>query len=962
MNLSKLSTGSLLLALTAAGAAFLTAAPSSNAPTKNRSLGISPMSPNELWVVNKDNDTVVVLNRLTGAVVTSIPVGKSPRNVAFNSSGSKAYVTNERGNVDLDKTFREYDGSEILGSVSVIDTATKSVVKTITQGLGAEPFGIALAPNGAYLLVTNFRSHSLSVIDPSTDDVVLTLAYDANLNFLPSGKTLADLDSNDDFIADFEGPRAIAIAASSDRAYITHLRSGFVSVISLALGGNGVPTSMAVAKRINLNKYPFDAFHNPVKITQALSQGNTRFLDDITITPDGTKAWLPHVLLNVNHDVNVPFNPGAFANRVYGAISILDITSESFEYGDPIKTDSSNRLHFDWNVPAVPTMNVHYGLTTGEFSRRLPTLRAVTPPVLGTNLTLRIEHGRAGTSYELYVGRLETSSTTSFGGKALIIPTGVVAQGTLDANGTATFTMPIPNLPAISDLSLYFQAAIGLSDPSPNLLTNAVRAIFGPANEVIPPDTLPVRLAQPSMVEFSPDGRRALVLQRGSEDVAVFDISGSSVQFMGISPRRDSTPSATQIDKNHTPFAASRIVGDRPTGMLLADVDVANDLASLLVNNEASRDVGLLKVNFTTGVVGNPSGSLAKIVPPANDKFTELERIGEEIFTDGSRAQTTGGFAMSCESCHYEGGEDGNVWQRSAGPRSTIAMYGGIRRTGFLLWKAVRMNLGETGPMFDGENGGHGIFTNQETEALIAYAEKIPVPLNGNLVNGQLTPQAMIGRDLFLATNVTGTNPTGRSANCQSCHMIEFPDGEPAWFTNDRIKILDDQFDAAHQDPCISLKENIMGNIIADVNSGVNVEDEFGFLIIDRNNDGIPDVESYVPMNIDKDDDFTRDDPNNVDCDDPGNPGFPLEFKRPARRFDVPTKLGVFFTGPYFHDHAVRSLRSTVDPLSQQAPAPLLNKLRNTAHDMRGTDVQQFLGSTNVNDDIDAMLSFIESL
>jgi len=40
-------------------------------------------------------------------------------------------------------------------------------------------------------------------------------------------------------------------------------------------------------------------------------------------------------------------------------------------------------------------------------------------------------------------------------------------------------------------------------------------------------------------------------------------------------------------------------------------------------------------------------------------------------------------------------------------------------------------------------------------------------------------------------------------------------------------------------------------------------------------------------------------------------------FTRRAGFFSIPTKLGVFSTGPYFHDHAARSLRGLLDPDSQ---------------------------------------------
>jgi len=958
MNSRWLLTGAVALAASAASASWLVAAPTTPQPTKNRSLAQNPAATDEVWVVNKDNDAVVVMNRKTGAVLATVSLGTSPRNIAFNASGSKAYITNQRGNVALDKTILEFTGTEIQGSVSVVDTATRQVVQTITSGIGTEPFGIALAPNGKYLLVTNYRSDSLSVIDPATDTVVASFQYDTNLDFPPVGKTYADLDTNNDFLADFEGPRAIAIKSTSDRAYVTHERSGFVSVISLSLNGSGVPTGMSLVKGINLNKYAFDNFNNPTPVTVALSQGTSKFLDDIAITPDGTKAWVPHVLHNVNHDVNMGFQPGDFANRVYPAVSIVDLTTETFEFG-PGQTDASDRLEFSWTVPALPTETVHYGLTTGQVFRREATLRATTLPALGSTYSLQIEHGRPGMPFEVYVGRQEDATPSMLGTVALILPSGTLATGNLGPSGIGTVNLAIPNLSGITGLSLYFQAKVGDGVVTPLQFTNAARAILGPASGAIPASTLPVRLGHPSRVEFSGDGSRAMVLSRGSEDITVFDASGAKPQWMEITPRRDSTPSPTQLDKNHTPFDPARVVGDKPTGMLVVDENSLNDSAGLLVNNETSRDLGILKVSYSTGVVGNPSGTLHSYIAPGSDLFTQPEIVGEEIFADASRSQTTGDFNNSCESCHFEGGEDGSVWARPNGPRSTIAMYGGIRRTGLLLWKAGRVNVGETGPMFGGENGGTGAFTDAEQEGLIAYAEKLPVPLNPNIVNGQLSADAKFGRDLFFGIDDTGLNPTFRNSNCASCHVTQFPSGDPGWFTNDQIKILDPNFDQAHQDPCIVLRDSIMGESMQNVNSGVNLFDTGG-LIVDRNGDGISDVESYTPMNADADGSFTRDDPNSVLCDSLINPGTPQVFGREDAKFNVPTKMGVLFTGPYFHDHAVRDIRSMIDPLSQ--PFPVLNKLRNTQHDLRGTNVQQFLSSTNVDDDINAMIKFVRSL
>ena len=102
------------------------------------------------------------------------------------------------------------------------------------------------------------------------------------------------------------------------------------------------------------------------------------------------------------------------------------------------------------------------------------------------------------------------------------------------------------------------------------------------------------------------------------------------------------------------------------------------------------------------------------------------------------------------------------------------------------------------------------------------------------------------------------------------------------------------------------------------------------------------------------------------------------------RAFSIPTKLGVFSTGPYFHDHVAYSLRTIVDPETQAtstvygdpawpgpATYPGLNKFFNEVHDVRGHEqfapgaskVQlNLVSGANVNSDIEALLAFIQSI
>jgi hypothetical protein len=331
-----------------------------------------------------------------------------------------------------------------------------------------------------------------------------------------------------------------------------------------------------------------------------------------------------------------------------------------------------------------------------------------------------------------------------------------------------------------------------------------------------------------------------------------------------------------------------------------------------------------------------------------------------------------------------------------------MPMYGGTLGTGTILWKGVRVNNGETGPMFGGENGGTGLFTDAEQQGLVDYHEMLAVPLNPNLdpVTGQYSALAAMGKDLYFGTNDTGLNPTGRHAGCAVCH----PDVEtnpaanpgPRFYTADFVTpLLTSGENMAVQDPdCVLLRENFLTQNLRNVNTGSNVDIDGDTLPdIDRNFDGFDDRETYAIMNADKDDDFRRDDANSYLCpcdplQDPNcdalNP-FRL-FTRSNAIFSIPTKLGVYASGPYFHDHSTYSLRALLDPIAQAIdpvygspafpasnPYPGLLKIFNEVHDIRGHEqfvpaaskVQTTLqsGSTAQKDaDIEAILAYIQSL
>ncbi|MDP1383979.1 beta-propeller fold lactonase family protein, partial [Priestia megaterium] len=75
--------------------------------------------------------------------------------VAITPDGNHAYVTNK-----------------FSDNVSVINTATNTVISTIS--VGYKPSGVAITPDGNHAYVTNKFSDNVSVINTATNTVIST--------------------------------------------------------------------------------------------------------------------------------------------------------------------------------------------------------------------------------------------------------------------------------------------------------------------------------------------------------------------------------------------------------------------------------------------------------------------------------------------------------------------------------------------------------------------------------------------------------------------------------------------------------------------------------------------------------------------------------------------------------------------------------------------------------------------
>ena len=147
---------------------------------------------NPVYVVNRKDNTVSVIDSAARAVVVTVPVGDEPRCVAITPDGTAAFVTNF--------------GS---GNLSVIDTSSNTVVATVP--VSRQPFGIAITPDGTKAYVTLPNDNKVAVIHLLRGNGVLG-------GFIDVGSI----------------PVQVAVTPNGKSAYVTNFGSNNASMIDTA--------------------------------------------------------------------------------------------------------------------------------------------------------------------------------------------------------------------------------------------------------------------------------------------------------------------------------------------------------------------------------------------------------------------------------------------------------------------------------------------------------------------------------------------------------------------------------------------------------------------------------------------------------------------------------------------------------------------------------------------------------
>ena len=160
---------------------------------------------------------------------TQIRVGNAPHSIVLD--GDIAYVSNEGGRIATKADFQIYsagtpivadkvNGSATTGTVSVVNLKKMEVIDEISTG-GLHPTGVALF--GKSLLVSNTYSDTISVIDTATNKVTRTINLGLPIKVPGQGQA-----------AYGAAPTAIAVDASNDIAYVALYNANAIAVVDLS--------------------------------------------------------------------------------------------------------------------------------------------------------------------------------------------------------------------------------------------------------------------------------------------------------------------------------------------------------------------------------------------------------------------------------------------------------------------------------------------------------------------------------------------------------------------------------------------------------------------------------------------------------------------------------------------------------------------------------------------------------
>ncbi|HTM30162.1 MAG TPA: beta-propeller fold lactonase family protein [Vicinamibacterales bacterium] len=310
-----------------------------------------------VYVSNYWSNTVSVIDTATNSVIRTFAVQPFPGALAPSPDGSRLYI-----NTVL------YPNPGYL--VQVLDTASGATIANIPLNVPQSGSGMAISPDGRRLFVTNqaLNGSNVKIIDTATNAVIGTVT---------TGSV----------------PRAIDITPDGQFAYVAVQEAGVVSVINTATGAilGSVPAgTRPLDVRVLQNGSRVYSVSEDRITAISTTTGTSVGTIPITLsraidfTPDNTTGIVAadgrvHVLdTGANAIVgSIPFDAATDGNPIYVVIPRAVPPAPEAPTGLTVASIVGNAVTLRWTPPAAGSTPTGYvlegGISPGEVAASLPT-------------------------------------------------------------------------------------------------------------------------------------------------------------------------------------------------------------------------------------------------------------------------------------------------------------------------------------------------------------------------------------------------------------------------------------------------------------------------------------------------------------------------------------------------------------------------------------------------------------